>query len=306
MPHNDLINIFVRRAQYTQFIRLNMILVADSGSTKTEWRCMDEGIQGKSHFSTGINPFFMTSDDILNHLNSELKDIESRSFSRIYFYGTGCNGEARNNTVKQALNKFFNAGQISPASDLLGAARSLCQDEPGIACIMGTGSNSCYYDGRQIIANVAPLGYILGDEGGAAVIGRKLLSAVLKKQVPQYVIGLFFDTYKITQTEILENVYMKQFPNRFLGQFAKFIHANSGIPELREIITSSFREFIIRNIMQYPEAVSLPVHFTGSIAFYFREMLEESLRQNNLTPGIITLSPMENLIKYHMKNQDLQ
>lgn len=283
-----------------------MILIADSGSTKTEWRSLDKNVQGRSHFSSGINPFFLSSDDIYNHLSEELKDIESRSFSRIFFYGTGCNGEARNNTVKQALNRFFKAEEINPESDLLGAARSLCQDDPGIACIMGTGSNSCYYNGKKIVSNVAPLGYILGDEGGAAVLGRKLVSAVLKKQVPEYVRKLFFDAYKITQSEILENVYMKPFPNRFLGQFSKFIHANKEIPELRNIVISSFEEFIKRNILQYPEAKYLPVHFTGSIAYYFSGMLNETLKNNNLQPGSITLSPMENLIKYHIKNHDLQ
>lgn len=283
-----------------------MILVADSGSTKTEWRSLDKGVEGKSHFSSGINPFFMNSDQIYLHLSEELKELTERTFNRIFFYGTGCNGEARYETVRKALHRFFNTTEINPASDLLGAARSLCQDEPGIACIMGTGSNSCYYDGKTIVANVAPLGYILGDEGGGAVLGRKLVSAVLKKQVPNHVIDLFFEAHKITQAEILENVYMKPFPNRFLGQFSKFIHANAGVPELREIVTSSFEEFIKRNILQYPEATYLPVHFTGSIAFHFRDMLVDSLRKNSLLPGVITLSPMENLIKYHMNNIDLQ
>lgn len=283
-----------------------MILVADSGSTKTEWRSLDRGIEGKSHFTSGINPFFMNSDEIYDRLTEELKDLNQRVFSRIFFYGTGCSGEARYNTVRIALNRFFETQEINPASDLLGAARSLCQDEPGIACIMGTGSNSCYYDGKKIAANVSPLGYILGDEGGGAVLGRKLVSAVLKKQVPQHVTDLFFEAHKITQAEILENVYMKPFPNRFLGQFSKFINANKDIPELRELVTSSFEEFIIRNILQYPESQHLPVHFTGSIAFHFREMISESLRKYSLSPGVITLSPMENLIKYHVKNFDLQ
>lgn len=283
-----------------------MILVADSGSTKTEWRSLERNVEGKSHFSSGINPFFMNSDDIFHHLTEELKDLREKEFNKIFFYGTGCNGEARFNTVRTALHRFFNTKEINPASDLLGAARSLCQDKPGIACIMGTGSNSCYYDGKIIAANVAPLGYILGDEGGGAVLGRKLVSAVLKKQVPQYVIDLFFEAHKITQAEILENVYMKPFPNRFLGQFSRFIHANHDIPELRDIVTSSFEEFIKRNILQYPEAKYLPVHFTGSIAYYFREMLDESLRKYELSTGVITLSPMENLIKFHMKYSDLK
>ena len=279
-----------------------MILVADSGSTKTEWKILKETIRQESFISSGINPYFLTSDEIYLLLKKELSNLSGNSFNKIYFYGTGCNNEAKNNTIREALYSFFSADEIFIGSDLLGAARSLCQNEPGIACIMGTGSNSCYYDGTVIVSNVAPLGYILGDEGGGAVIGRKLISAVLKKQVPQAVIDLFFDTYKITVAEILESVYMKPFPNRFLGQYVRFISTNIDIPELKDIIITCFEDFIRRNILQYPESGLFPVHFTGSIAFYFRPVLEELLAGYNLRSGIITLSPMDNLIKYHFSN----
>ncbi len=277
-----------------------MILIADSGSTKTEWKIIREGIPGKSVFSSGINPYFLTTDDTYSLLGKEIGELSGGSFEKIFFYGTGCNSEQKNNTVKEALNRFFSAKEIFIGTDLLGAARSLCQDKPGIACIMGTGSNSCFYNGSVIEANVSPLGYILGDEGGGAVLGRKLVSAVLKKQVSQKVIDSFFDTYKLTPSEILENVYMKPFPNRFLGQFAKFLSANIEIPELRLIITSSFEEFIIRNILQYPEVNNLLVHFTGSIAWHFKQLLVEQLNRHSLETGIVTLYPMENLINYHL------
>ena len=279
-----------------------MILVADSGSTKTEWKVILDGIPQESLFSSGINPYFLSSDEIYLLLKKELFNISGHSFNIIYFYGTGCNSESKNNTVREALNRFFSAEKIWIGSDLLGAARSLCQSNPGIACIMGTGSNSCYYDGSVIVTNVSPLGYILGDEGGGAVIGRKLITAVLKKQVPDTVIDLFFDTYRITPAEILESVYIKPFPSRFLGQYATFISSNIHIPELQEIIITSFKEFITRNILQYPESGFLPVHFTGSIAVHFRVFLEELLTRNNLKPGIISLSPMSNLITYHITN----
>ena len=277
-----------------------MILVADSGSTKTEWKIIKDGIPQKSFFSSGINPYFLSVEEIYTLLKKELSDISGYTFSMIYYYGTGCNSDARINTVREALNRFFSTVEIIIGSDLLGAARSLCQNDSGIACIMGTGSNSCFYNGSAIVSNVSPLGYILGDEGGGAVIGRKLVSGVLKKQVPKEVNDRFFKTYKLTPAEILENVYMKPFPNRFLGQFAKFISSNIDIPELQDIITSSFDDFIRRNVLQYPEAKVLPIHFTGSIAYYFRPFLENMLIRNNLKTGIITLSPMENLIKYHI------
>jgi glucosamine kinase len=281
-----------------------MILVADSGSTKTEWKIIRDGKPGESLFSAGINPYFLPVDDIHLLLRNELSELEGVSFEKIYFYGTGCNSEAKNNVVREAINRFCKAGEVFIGTDLLGAARSLCQGNPGIACIMGTGSNSCYYDGKSIAANVSPLGYILGDEGGGAVLGRKLVSAVLKKQVPGEVVDLFFETYRITPSEILEKVYMKPFPNRFLGQFAKFISANIHIKELQEIVNTSFEEFIIRNILQYPESGRFPVHFTGSISINFRPFLEKLLLNHDLIPGRFTLSPMADLINYHLFNLD--
>ncbi len=277
-----------------------MILLVDSGSTKTEWKLVQNRNVDKTVFSSGINPYFLTSEEIYNLLGLELDNLSGTRIDKIFFYGTGCNSNSKNKTVKDALNRYFSASDIFVGSDLLGAARSLCQNDPGIACIMGTGSNSCYYDGSRIASNVAPLGYILGDEGGAAVLGRKLLSAVLKKHVSKVVSDLFFKTYSLTTAQILENVYMKPFPNRFLGQFSKFISANINMPELQEIINSSFDDFIKRNILQYPEAKSLPVSFTGSIAYHFRTFLEDLLKKYNLVTGIITLSPMDNLVKYHI------
>jgi len=279
-----------------------MILVADSGSTKTEWKIIKGRIPGESVFSSGINPYFLTSEDIFHLLKNEIDKLCGSSVDRIYFYGSGCNSDIKKNIIKEPLSRLFTAGEIYIETDLLGAARSLCQNEPGIACIIGTGSNSCYYDGKVIAANVSPLGYILGDEGGGAVLGRKLVAGVLKKQVPQTVINHFFDTYKLTPAEILENVYTKPFPNRFLGQFAKFLLLNIDIPELQYIITSSFDDFIKMNILQYPESKKLPIHFTGSIAYNFQPFLVELLLKHNLEPGIITQSPMENLISYHLTN----
>jgi len=281
-----------------------MILLADSGSTKTEWKIIKDKIPEESVFTAGINPYFLSENEIHDLLEKELTQLNGKEFRKIYFYGTGCNSDLKNNVVRRALARFVGTDEIFVGSDLLAAARSLCQNNQGIACIMGTGSNSCYYDGKIIVSNVSPLGYILGDEGGGAVIGRKLVSAVLKKQVHPLVVNSFFDTYKITPAEILESVYTKPFPNRFLGQFARFIADNIHIPELQEIITTSFDEFIIRNIVQYPESRILPIHFTGSIAFYFRPFLEERLTRNHLQPGTITLSPMTNLIIYHINNPD--
>ncbi|HRC88891.1 MAG TPA: ATPase [Bacteroidales bacterium] len=285
----------------SEFFVMNLLL-ADSGSTKTEWKVIQNGIPLESLFSQGINPYFLETKQIISILKKEIQTIKNYEFDFVYFYGSGCNSESKNDVVERAISAFIKTKGIFIGSDLLGAARGLCQNEPGIACIMGTGSNSCYYDGIKIVSNVPPLGYILGDEGSAAVMGRKLLSAVLKKQVSTDIINRFNETYKLTRAEILENVYTKPLPNKFLGSFAKFISSNIEMPELQNIVTSSFDEFIIRNILQYPESYNLPVHFTGSVAFYFKTFLIELLLMHHLKPGKILLSPMEGLLKYHIEN----
>jgi N-acetylglucosamine kinase-like BadF-type ATPase len=276
------------------------ILLADSGSTKTEWKLIRDGSSGESFFSGGINPYFLNEDEIFRLLVTELSHFSGKLFDSVYFYGTGCNSDSKNSVVKSAIERFLSSGKTFIGSDLLGAAHALCQNEPGIACIMGTGSNSCYYDGKEIRANVSPLGYILGDEGGGAVLGRKLVSAVLKRQVPEEIRQLFLDTYRLSPQEILERVYMKPFPNRFLGQFARFYSSNINVPELQDILRTSFYEFIIRNVLQYPEAMKLPVHFTGSVAFNFRAFVTEALEKYGLKAGKFSHTPMEDLVAYHI------
>ncbi len=279
-----------------------MILIADCGSTKTEWREVNDGIAGKSYISSGLNPFFVTGEEIVSLLGRELPGLRKAGVSRIFFYGTGVSNAGKAEIVRRALTEFFDPKELVIGSDLLGAARSLCMNNPGIACIIGTGSNSCFYDGKEIASNVPPLGYILGDEGGGAVIGRKLVSSVLKKQLPENIIEDFFRAYPFTPAEILENVYNMPYPNRFLGQFSRFIADNIHVSELRSIITSSFDEFIVRNVLSYPEARQYQVHFTGSIAYYFRPSLEELLLKYRLKPGIFTISPIENLVNFHIQN----
>jgi N-acetylglucosamine kinase-like BadF-type ATPase len=279
-----------------------MILIADSGSTKTEWKEIGGGIPGKSYISSGINPFFVSAVEIIRLLGKEMPEMKGAGVTHIYFYGTGVSNASKAEIVRSALAEFFGTDQLFIGSDLIGAARSLCMTKPGIACIIGTGSNSCYYDGEKIVSNVSPLGYILGDEGGGAVLGRKLVAGVLKKQLPGIVIENFFRAFPLTPAEILDHVYNMPFPNRFLGQFTRFISDNIHVQELQDMITSSFDEFIVRNVLSYPEARRYPVHFTGSIAFHFRPFLEELLLKHRLQPGIFTETPMENLVKFHIQN----
>ena len=281
------------------FFAAVMMIIADSGSTKAEWVVVSDGTACESHFTGGINPYFLSAEEITGLLERELTALAGLSGCSIWFYGTGCNTPEKNDVVRKALGRFFRTDDIFVGSDLLGAARALCQADPGIACILGTGSNSCYYDGKQIISNVPALGFILGDEGSAAVMGRKLVSDVLKNQLPRNVIDLFLEKYKTTQAEILDRVYRKPFPNRFLGSFTRFLSENINVPEVEHIVSTSFNEFIARNILQYPESAIYPVHFTGSIAFHFSKTLGECLAGHGLRKGMISGSPMSELIKYH-------
>jgi N-acetylglucosamine kinase-like BadF-type ATPase len=274
-----------------------MILVADSGSTKTAWYLLD--ISDNQQFKTsGLNPYFLDKSAILNVLQKELP-VSASSVSCVYFYGSGCTPE-KQAFVKEILDQHFEVKNSEVYSDLLGASRSLCRDEEGIVCILGTGSNSCYYDGKNIVENVSPLGFILGDEGSGAVLGKILLADILKKQLPASIRDEFFRSYNITAAEIIDKVYRQSLPNRFLAQFTPFISKHIGLPEIKTLVENSFSEFIRRNVLQYSKTNYLPVHFTGSIAWHFRNHLEEVLKKFNLQLGKITKDPLLGLAEYHL------
>jgi glucosamine kinase len=276
-----------------------MMLIADSGSTKTSWILVNnEGIN-QAITTSGINPMYQNEKSIFELLSNEFSMKIPEPVS-VFFYGAGCINDGVNIIVRDALNRFFSCREILINTDLLGAARSLCGTKPGIACILGTGSNSCYYDGQRIVKNISPLGYMLGDEGSGAVIGRRFISDLLKNQLPEAVREKFFADIKLSPYQIMDHVYKKPFPNRFLAQFTRFIHEHSDETALRNIVKNSFIEFFERNIRQYPEASDLPVQFTGSIAFHFSAILAEAAAYSGYSLGQVTPSPADGLIKYHL------
>ena len=274
-----------------------MILIADSGTTKTDWCLIGDREALEKVVTSGINPFYQEAENISTILQKEFTSI--KKFKAIYFYGTGCINQEKKDIVKKGLLQVFEAEEIFIGSDLQAAAHSLCQDQSGFACILGTGSNSCYYNGSEIVANVSPLGFILGDEGSGAVLGKKLIGDILKKQLPQSLINDFFETYHTTTAEILENVYKKPFPSRYLADFTKFLSKNIKHPEIENIVIKSFHEFVIRNLRQYPGIERMPIHFTGSIAFHFESQLRKVIEEQNLILGNIERAPMKGLIRYH-------
>jgi len=279
------------------------VLIADSGSTNTKWSLLNNNKLEVEFTTPGINPFMQDSASISDVLKASMVDISVPSPDIIYFYGAGCINEDKKAIVKQGLALVFGNGLMEVESDLLAAARGLCGHHEGIACILGTGSNSCYYDGLAIVQNVSPLGFILGDEGSGAVLWRKLIGNILKKQWSAEIVNNFFETYPISPAEILERVYRQPYPNRYLAQYTVFIHRYLSLPEVYEMVVDEFRLFLQRNVTQYDASCSLPIHFTGSVAHYFAAPLKQALQQCNMVAGQIIQSPLKGLIQYH-SNQE--
>lgn len=279
-----------------------MILIADSGSTKTHWCLIDLKANIITQVtSKGINPFYQIESEILESIATQVKPHIKESPSQIFFYGAGCLFDEKKDMVARALKANFEQTEsIRIESDLLGAAIALCQKQPGIACILGTGSNSCFYDGQTITHNVSPLGYILGDEGSGAVLGKRLVADILKNQLSKELREKFLSQYNINAATILENVYKRPFPNRFLASLSPFLAQNLSEPAIYEIVYTSFKEFFVRNISQY-DYTCHSVNLIGSVAWYYKEVLMEAAHDCNMTIGQIVQSPMQGLIKFHNK-----
>lgn len=276
-----------------------MILIADSGSTKTSWFFSDTENNTKEISTSGINPFFRTTEDIRTDLQKNLIPKIKSGISAIYFYGAGIINKQKGDVIRFALQELFPLAKIEVESDLLAAARSSLGDKSGIACIIGTGSNSCLYNGSKIIKNVSPLGFILGDEGSGAVLGRKLLGDFLKGLLPDQLSSKFQKMYPLSYSEFLESVYKKEKPNKFLAEFVPFLSKNINDSYCSRLVENAFEDFIHRNVKQYAGYESIPISFVGSVAYYFQNQLKTVLGKNNLEMGEIMKSPMEGLIQYH-------
>ena len=303
---------------------IDMILIADSGSTKTDWTLLHsphplKWIVVTSFQTQGITPVHQTPDEIRQILARELmsqlstfpraalinsRELEGTLLSQIsvYFYGSGCT-PAHVPMMKQILSEVFSPQNIEVYSDLTAAARSLCQYEPGIACILGTGANSCLYDGQQIVQNTPALGYILGDEGSGSVLGRLFMNAIFKNPLFADIRDEYLTMNKLTQADIIHKVYREPMANRFLATSSLYIKDHLDNPLLRDLVVQNFRQFFRSNITpyQHPE---LPVHFVGSMAFIYRDQLIEAAQAEGFHVGHTLQSPMEGLITYHEKGVD--
>ena len=282
-----------------------MKLIADSGSTKTSW-CLTGNSGLPEIFSTsGMNPFFRNTEDIASEIRMKLLPETGSDVNEIHFYGAGVINQEKGNVVKKALNILYPNAVIEVQSDLLAAARSTLGNETGIACILGTGSNSCFYNGEEIVKHVPPLGFILGDEGSGAVMGRKLIGDFLKGIMPERVAEIFKTSFQLTYADFLDSVYKKEKPNQFLAQFVPFLHENISEEYCTQLVEKSFEEFVLRNISGYSGFSELPICFVGSVAFYFQAQLKNVLEKNHLQIKTVLKEPLNGLIKFHTEKSKI-
>ncbi|QHL87792.1 N-acetylglucosamine kinase [Nibribacter ruber] len=279
-----------------------MILIADSGSTKTAWRQITkDGVLAETK-TAGINPYYQSSEEIAQMLEQSLleqwPDITPKE---VYFYGAGCSAPDKKAMVEAALQQAFPASKIEIHHDLEAAARALCGEEPGIACILGTGSNSCLYNGHQIVHNLPNLGFILGDEGSGGYMGKRLVQTFLNNELPADLHQAFQQRYHLTRDEVVDNVYRKPYPNRYMATFAKFLFDHRQHPFIYQMIYQSFSDFFEKTIVKYPDYQQYNVHFVGSIAFHFSDILRKVAQQYAVRVQHILENPMAGLSLYHQQ-----
>ncbi len=274
-------------------------LIADSGSTKTEW-CLVNGKSSKTLFTQGLSPYFLSAEQIEYIITEELTvKLKKVLPDEVFFYGTGCSNAENVKLVKKAVQKVFTQAEVHVDHDLMGAAKALCGNEKGIACILGTGSNSCYYNGKKIVKNSPGLGYVLGDEGSGAYMGKKVIQYFLYKTFDEDLIDRFNAKYNTNSDEILSAVYKKPLPNRYLASFVEFLVENRGHYMIENIIEDSFNDFFFNHVYKYSQSWTMPINFTGSVAFGFKDVLKDMCSSYELTLGKVIKKPMDGLVKFH-------
>lgn len=277
-----------------------MILIADSGSTKTDWCLINEG---NTFFTTeGYNPYFADKLYIINSIKSSLPlGIDPSAIKGVYFYGAGCQEDKVEVMLDILRSVFPNCDHISADVDLLAATRGLLGNSAGFAAILGTGTNTCLYDGNRIVSNMDSLGYILGDEGSGAAIGKKVLGDFLRDKMPETVRQNFQATYTLTSAEIIHKVYREPLANRFCASFTSFLK-QPGVDGLYsyELVKSCFTELFQELVSCYPNYTDYTFNSVGSVGYHFKDILLEVLMEFNMEPGKIIKSLIHELVNYHM------
>lgn len=280
-----------------------MLLLADSGSTKTDWCLISEGGDEKHIQTIGLNPYFVDEITVSEVLSKELDPFfDKNKVELIYFFGSGCANDSKKVMLQYSLENFFPKADVYVDSDLMGAARALCGDEKGLVCILGTGSSSCLYDGEKITQRLPSLGYLLGDYGSAANLGLRLMSDFLHQDMPEHLQIRFAEICPYPTHEILDRIYKMPYPNRFLGDFTKFLSDNKDELYVKDLVCASFDAFFEKQIVRYPDYSAYPIHFVGSIAYWFGEIIHEVAREKGLQIQQIVQHPMEGLKTCYKSN----
>ena len=274
-------------------------LIADSGATKAEWCLINNG-KKKVLFTQGISPYFLNTVQVRELVSSELAvHLKKTKVDQIFFYGTGCANPKNAKSIKTALEQVFPGAKVTVDTDLMAAARSVCGHEKGIACILGTGSNSCYYNGKAIVKNSPGLGYVLGDEASGAYLGKKVIQYYLYGTFDEDLRSRFDAKYVTTAVEILDNVYKKPLPNRYLAGFTMFLAENRGHYMIENIIEDGLNDFFFQHLCKYAEVWKYPVSFVGSVAHGFQDVIKDLCGSYEFELGKILKNPMEGLVEYH-------
>ena len=278
-----------------------MKLIAESGSTRTEWALVEDNHLVQRVFNEGLNPFFQTRREISRSVRLGLPEsFFKKKLDQVYYYGAGCSSYEKKNILGASLVAQFKT-PIQVESDLLAAARGLFKCEAGIACILGTGSNSCFYDGKIIVKNVKAAGYILGDEGSGAVLGKLFLADLLKGLAPKELANEFHEKFRISVNDVMESVYNLPFPNRFLGTIAYFLGDYMDNEYVYNLLTNNLRSFFNRNVCQY-DYINYPIRFVGSLAYAYPDILQEVAQEFGVEIDVIEETPMNGLIEFHSMN----
>lgn len=279
---------------------MSLQLIADSGSTKAEWCLVENGRRKKSIITQGISPYFLTGSQIEELLRKELlPKLKQALPAECWYYGTGCSNPAHVQMLTKVLRKLLPGTSVHVNHDLMGAARALCGNKPGVACILGTGSNSCFYNGRRIVKNSPGLGFILGDEGSGAYLGRKVVQHYLYNTFDPDLMDRFNAKYSTDAPAILEAVYKGPLPNRYLAAYTGFLVENRGHYMIENIIEDSFNDFFFNHLYKYKESWTHPIHFIGSVAYGFRDVLKDMCNNYELQLGRVLKHPLDGLLEYH-------
>jgi N-acetylglucosamine kinase-like BadF-type ATPase len=277
-----------------------MILIVDSGSTKTDWLIVKSNEELNRILTNGINPVFKSAEQIAEVIRSQKQLISYADEIRtIYYYGAGCSDDINKLVVKEAIASVFKDASIFVEHDMLGSALSVCKNKPGVVCILGTGSNCCFFDGNNVTPAVHGVGYILGDEGSGSYLGKKLLKAYLYNSLPDDLITSFRSSFVSDRNKIMDSVYRNKNANLYLASFTPFISENISHKFIYNLVEDCIDDFFQTNVLSYSQSKDYPVHFVGSVAWVFKDIVQKVGNKYHLKLGNIIQKPIDGLLKYH-------